>query len=644
MDLPVRSGFISGIEAMRGIAVIAVILYHFDTNLIPSGFLGVDLFFIISGFVITKSLYKIKAECISEYLLYFYNARLKRIFPALVVFVFFTFVLLALIEQFNIIELRTGGLSLLGLSNLYMIRVQDNYFDLDQGFNVFNHTWSLGVEEQFYLLLPIIFFLLKSHQKKLIYISSILAVVSFFMYIVYSENTVVQYYSPVTRLWQLMMGSIAFQLYKNNDIIINPMWTKLFFLLVILCFFFDKDYFNITAPILSVAAVLLIWGVCSQEDSVISNRYLVYIGGISYSLYLYHLPIIRLFNFPEYWSIVQFALLFVLAILSVELVEKPFRYGKLSKLTKEKVVSFSAISAIVFSLSLFVYSNSNAAKDYFDHFAVPSHDKIKPAQWNNIGSTKSILYSRGERSLFFVGDSHSESLTPTMVMLHEKNNLQINSIAVGGLFTTSMDSKKRAFSLRGNAIVKNILKNGKKGDVLVITNQLMTWFSNTYNDKYEEHRLLHKGDLLSQDEALIIFSKDLINLSRLLDEKGMDIILFAPFPDFPVDSINCYSPILDSMGASLDGIFNSLLVKNFNKCRTTRLEQDQRRFNILKALNDVSDGNLNFHIIDPINLVSSDGYTSAYKGTVPLYHDDDHPNFNFNRLIYTQFINTLNSI
>ncbi len=187
MDLPVRSGFISGIEAMRGIAVIAVILYHFDTNLIPSGFLGVDLFFIISGFVITKSLYKIKAECISEYLLYFYNARLKRIFPALVVFVFFTFVLLALTEQFNIIELRTGGLSLLGLSNLYMIKVQDNYFDLDQGFNVFNHTWSLGVEEQFYLLLPIIFFFLKSHQKKLIYISSILAVVSFFMYIVYSE-------------------------------------------------------------------------------------------------------------------------------------------------------------------------------------------------------------------------------------------------------------------------------------------------------------------------------------------------------------------------------------------------------------------------------------------------------------------------
>ena len=633
MELPIKSGFISGIEAMRGIAVIAVILYHFDADIVPSGFLGVDLFFIISGFVITKSLYKIKAESISEYLLYFYNARLKRIFPALVVFVFFTFILLALTSQFNILELRTGGLSLLGLSNLYLIKIQDNYFDLDQGFNVFNHTWSLGVEEQFYLLLPIVFFFLKSHQKKLIYISLILAVVSFTLYIVFSENSVIQYYSPITRLWQLMMGSIAYQLYKNNDIKINPLWTKLFFLLVLLCFFIDKDYINLIAPILSVASVLLIWGVCSQEDSVISNRYLVYIGGISYSLYLYHLPIIRLFNFPEYWSIVQFILLFVLAILSVELVEKPFRYGKLSKLTKKKVVGFSSISAIVFSFSIIGYSY--AANDYYDHFSTPNHDKLKAAKWNNIGSTRSVLYSRGERSLFFVGDSHSDALTPTMIMLHEKNNLQINSIAVGGLFTTSMDSNKHgALSFKGNAIVKNILKNGKKGDVLVITNQLMTWFSNTYNDKYEDHRLLHNGDLLNRDEALIIFSKDLINLSRLLDEKEMDIIVFAPFPDFPVRSINCYSPILNSMEVSLD----------FNKCRTTRLEQDQRRFNILKALNDVSDGNLNFHIIDPINLVSSDGYTSAYKGTVPLYYDDDHPNFNFNQYIYPLFINTLNSI
>jgi len=630
-----KKGLVIGIEAMRGIAVIAVILYHYDYQLISSGFLGVDLFFIISGFVITKSLYKIEAASIYEYLLSFYNSRLKRIFPALLVFVFFTLILLVLTSQVNRIELRTGGLSLLGLSNLYLIRIQDNYFDLDQGFNVFNHTWSLGIEEQFYLFLPILFFFLRSQQKKLLYISSILAIVSFALYILFSENSVIQYYSPITRLWQLMMGSIAYQLYKDNDITIGPIWTNIFFSLIVLCFFIDKDYINITAPILSVVSVLLIWGVCSQDSSIISNRYLVYIGGISYSLYLYHLPIIRFFNFPGYWSILQFVLLFAIAIASVELIEKPFRYGKLSKLTKKKIVSFFSIVAISFASLIVGYSYYDYDYDY-DYFSTPNHDRLKAAQWDNIGVSGSTLYSENqEKNLFFVGDSHSQALTPMMIRLHEENNFQINSIVVEGLFTTSMDSNNRgALSIKSNAIVDNILKNGKKGDVLILTNQLMTWFSNTHNDKYEDHRLLKNGTLLNQSEALNIFSKDLMNLSQLLDEKKMSIIVFAPFPDFPMHPISCFSPILNSLKISL----------GYNKCRTTRLEQDQRRKNILKTLNSIADRNSNLHIIDPINLVSSDGYTSAYKGTVPLYYDDDHPNFNFNQYIYPLFINTLNSI
>ena len=135
---PIKNGFIGGIEAMRGIAVIAVIMYHFNADLIPSGFLGVDLFFIISGFIVTKSFYRIKAKNIYGYLLHFYSARLKRVFPALIVFVFLTFILLVLMDQINIIGLRTGGTSLLGLSNLYLILIHDNYFNLNQEFNVFN--------------------------------------------------------------------------------------------------------------------------------------------------------------------------------------------------------------------------------------------------------------------------------------------------------------------------------------------------------------------------------------------------------------------------------------------------------------------------------------------------------------------------
>ena len=84
------NNFISGIQGLRAIAVIAVIIFHYNDNILPSGYLGVDLFFIISGFIITRQLSLIKIEKISEYLFYFYNSRYKRIFPALTVFLILT--------------------------------------------------------------------------------------------------------------------------------------------------------------------------------------------------------------------------------------------------------------------------------------------------------------------------------------------------------------------------------------------------------------------------------------------------------------------------------------------------------------------------------------------------------------------------
>ena len=627
----IRSDFVTGIESMRGIAVIAVILYHFDTNLVPSGFLGVDLFFIISGFVITKSLYKIKAKNISEYLLYFYSARFKRIFPALIVAVFFTLILLVLTDQINTISLRTGAASLLGLSNLYLIKVQDDYFGVDQGFNVFNHTWSLGVEEQFYILLPVLLFLLKENRRALIYTSLFLLAVSFILYVSLSEHIVFQYYSPITRLWQLMMGSVAYQLYKNNNTLINPKWTILFFILVIVCFFIDRDYIAITVPTLSIVSVLLIWGVCSKEHSIISNKYLIYIGGISYSLYLYHLPIIRLLNFPGHWSIIQFALLFLLAIASVKLIEKPFRYGKLSKLTKQRILQFfSVISVISSSLIIGI---SYADNSYKDPFSRPGHDKLKPSRWDDIGSAKSILYSKSKKSLFFIGDSHSDSLIPMMTMLHEKDGFQVQSILTNGLFTTVLDEKSHGMlSVRGKAIVEYVMKNGKIGDVLVITNQLMQYFGKTYNQP--DANIILDKKLLTKEDALSVYSSDLEFITQKLSKKGISIIIVAPFPDFPNHPIACYSPVLKTLKIST----------KYNNCVISRLEQDERRGNIVSVLKKISEKHSNFYIIDTINIVSKNNYISSYKDNTPLYYDDDHPNFIFNQYIYPLFINKLNSI
>ena len=154
------------IDGLRAIAVSAVILNHFESNLLPSGFLGVDVFFVISGYVITGSLQRTNAESFIDFLLYFYARRIKRLVPALLVFVALTSVALSLFDPAPQTQLKTGLLSLFGLSNLYLIKVGTNYFGDSALLNSFTHTWSLGVEEQFYLVFPLFLWFLYTRSPK----------------------------------------------------------------------------------------------------------------------------------------------------------------------------------------------------------------------------------------------------------------------------------------------------------------------------------------------------------------------------------------------------------------------------------------------------------------------------------------------
>ena len=144
------------IDGLRAFAVIAVIINHFNKELLPSGYLGVDIFFVISGFVITSSLYQRTAQTFSEFLSGFYERRVKRLVPALVFFVLVMSLLICLFNPDPDLSLKTGLASLFGVSNFYLLKQSTDYFSSSTELNVFTHTWSLGVEEQFYLLFPLL--------------------------------------------------------------------------------------------------------------------------------------------------------------------------------------------------------------------------------------------------------------------------------------------------------------------------------------------------------------------------------------------------------------------------------------------------------------------------------------------------------
>ena len=163
-----KSDYRPEIDGLRALAVICVILNHLDKTLLPGGYLGVDIFFVISGFVITSSLYKRKDKNLKVFITKFYLRRIKRLIPALSFFVFVTSIVICFFNPIPITSLRTGFASLFGLSNLYLAKQSTNYFGQSTEFNAFVHTWSLGVEEQFYILFPILFWF-SGFGKKIIF-------------------------------------------------------------------------------------------------------------------------------------------------------------------------------------------------------------------------------------------------------------------------------------------------------------------------------------------------------------------------------------------------------------------------------------------------------------------------------------------
>ena len=153
-NLSIKSRYRPEIDGLRAFAVITVIINHFNKEILPNGYLGVDIFFVISGFVITSSLYQRPSENFKDFISGFYERRIKRLVPALSVFVLIVSFTICLFNREPYLSLWTGLASLFGLSNLYLLDKATDYFAQSTELNVFTHTWSLGVEEQFYILFP----------------------------------------------------------------------------------------------------------------------------------------------------------------------------------------------------------------------------------------------------------------------------------------------------------------------------------------------------------------------------------------------------------------------------------------------------------------------------------------------------------
>lgn len=357
-----RQSYRPDIDGLRAVAVVAVILFHAFPEYVPSGFVGVDIFFVISGFLISGLTFD-EVERGTFAISDFYVRRIRRIFPALIAVLFAVlgtawFILLP--DDFSRLGKQVAA-SAVFLANFYFW-FQSGYFSPDAQSFPLLHLWSLGVEEQFYIVWPLLVLALGNRHRWIVAIG-LLGPISFVLSVTLSEHREFDFFSPFTRTWELMVGAVLAWFARGASAGVG--WRPLavesatflgFGLVVASCFLFDQQVpYPGWRAALPVAGSALLIGAGNRSRIaalVLGSRAFVFTGLISYPLYLWHWPILVLAVGVKFSSLtllergLAVMAAYALAWLTFKWVETPIRSGALRWRSTGILVSTMATVAV----------------------------------------------------------------------------------------------------------------------------------------------------------------------------------------------------------------------------------------------------------------------------------------------------------
>jgi peptidoglycan/LPS O-acetylase OafA/YrhL len=349
------------IDGLRAVAVLMVVIYHAFPHVLPGGFIGVDVFFIISGYLISTILFQgIDAGTFS--ITDFYSRRIRRIFPALSVVLIATGV-------FGWFSLRADEFQQLGqhiaagagfVSNI-VLWGESGYFDNAAETKPLLHLWSLGIEEQFYFFFPIALWLAWRRRLNLLVVTTVIAVLSFGWNLYqYNTDTTALFYSPFTRFWELMIGSVlAYVALSTKKTSVLPTTATAVnlrslagvALLIVGVVTAGRAYAFPGAwalfPTFGAALLISAGPSAFLNRHVLSNRFMVSVGLISYPLYLWHWPLLSYARIIEGRTptanvrALCVVAAFVLAFLTFRFIERPLRFH-----VRQKSVAWLLASAV----------------------------------------------------------------------------------------------------------------------------------------------------------------------------------------------------------------------------------------------------------------------------------------------------------
>ncbi len=472
--------FRKDIQGIRALAFFLVFIFHLNASWLPGGFIGVDIFFVISGFLMTSIIVDQKNRNTFSYY-DFYLKRLKRIFPAYVIFIFITLFFGAFIYLNRDIWTlqKSGGSSILFVSNLLFAR-GDSYFGAQLSENPFLHTWSLAVEMQFYFILPLIIIL--SPKKYLLKIILLIIIVStiYSSTIIFLENNKSSaYFSLAFRIPEFLIGgfyALAFKEKLNFNKIYNNLFAiSSFTILILSAFLINENSFfpGATALIPTIAAANLL----VIDDNIISNffskKIAVFFGELSYSLYLWHWPIIALIRyFNDDYLLSSYEIIFIcfstfiLSWLSYYFIENYFK--KKSNLVFIKFLIVSSTSVALLILFLPKISDLNKIPEAYTSptFGLKSHNQKNIEVF---GDKKSK-----NNKILLIGDSHALTIKPFLDHIGKNNDFSFSTItsdgfpALEGIKKEEIDPNGLNFYIDSQNLVKLAKENISKNKIIII--------------------------------------------------------------------------------------------------------------------------------------------------------------------------------
>lgn len=421
------------IQGLRALAVMSVVLYHYDSHYLPSGFAGVDVFFVISGFLMTSIIFKgLLNHNFSA--LKFYLARAKRISPALcavvLILLLFGYVF---IEPLTYKEIGDHSLSSLLFYSNYTYLGESGYFDQSSKEKFLLHTWSLSVEWQFYIVYPIIMMLLKKtihenyFRKSIVSLFVASLISSFYLT---RHNPDYSYFMIVTRAWEMLLGGVVC-LYPSVMNTKARRATEITGIMLVLASFiaFDEStpWPGISALVPTIGAALVIYS--NVRRSILSNPIIQFIGMISYSMYLVHWVIlVSLKKSYIHNSLLSYLIItFAIAIALFYLVERRRDFSYKSAI----IYTIAIISSYLVSING-VSSRLNDVKEFQVDAATYRAENEGHA---GVSNSKSVIYFNASEKNFdyiLIGSSHARHYYEYII----KSGKKVASLALDGCDST----------------------------------------------------------------------------------------------------------------------------------------------------------------------------------------------------------------